>query len=82
MLGIVELILSLRLLKINTTLTNLDLGDNMIDNSGVVTLINYKALSVNISLSLNLSGITFNYSHVAPHLQSCLSVTRYQENDG
>ena len=40
MLGIVELILSLRLLKINTTLTNLDLGDNMIDNSGVVTLIN------------------------------------------
>ena len=82
MLGIVELILSLRLLKINTTLTNLDLGDNMIDNSGVVTLVNYKALSVNISLSLNLSGITFNYSHVPPHLQSCLSVTRYQENDG
>ena len=67
-------------LRKNTTLTNLDLGDNAIDNSGVVSLTG--ALSVNISLNLNLSGITFNYSHVLPHVQSRLSVTRHQENDG
>ena len=63
-----------------TTSTNLGLGDNMIDNSGVVTLID--ALSMNILLNLNLSGVTFNYSHVLPHVQSRLSVTRYQGNDG
>ena len=67
-------------LRKNTTLTNLDLGDNAIDNSGVVSLTG--ALSVNISLNLNLSGITFNYSHVLPHVQSRLSITRHQENDG
>ena len=67
-------------LRKNTTLTNLDLGDNAIDNSGVVSLTG--ALSVNVSLNLNLSGITFNYSHVLPHVQSRLSVTRHQENDG
>ena len=67
-------------LRKNITLTNLDLGDNPIDNSGVVSLTG--ALSVNISLNLNLSGITFNYSHVPSHVQSRLSVTRHQENDG
>ena len=67
-------------LRKNTTLTNLDLGDNAIDNAGVVSLTG--ALSVNISLNLNLSGITFNYSHVLPHVQSRLYVTRHQENDG
>ena len=67
-------------LRKNITLTNLDLGDNPIDNSGVVSLTG--ALSVNISLNLNLPGITFNYSHVLPHVQSRLSVTRHQENDG